>query len=156
MADRVLFLADEAATVAFAARLARALKAPAILYLRGDLGAGKTTLARGLLRALGVSGPVKSPTYTLVEPYSLAGLEVQHFDLYRLADPFELEALGVRDLLGPDSLWLVEWPERGLGALPVADLELELRTSTSGRELLLRPLSAVGESILLAISSIKD
>ena len=129
------FLADDAATAALGAALARTLPERAgggwVLYLQGDLGAGKTTLARGLLRALGVEGPVRSPTYTLVERYDTGRGGVLHMDLYRIADPGEL------DFLGLDSeqplLWLVEWPERGTGGLPAADLLLRLSVAGGGR-----------------------
>ena len=97
-----------------------------LLYLSGDLGAGKTTLARGLLAGLGVTGPVRSPTYTLVEVHALPRVVGVHVDLYRLTDPDELEALGLRDLHAPGHLWIVEWPERAAGALPAPDLELRL------------------------------
>jgi tRNA threonylcarbamoyladenosine biosynthesis protein TsaE len=123
-------LADEAATGALGAALARALPpqpaAALVLALEGELGAGKTTLARGLLRALGAQGTVRSPSYTLVEPYELPPWQVLHLDLYRVGDASELELLGLRDALQPGSLWLVEWPERGAGHLPPADLYLRL------------------------------
>lgn len=98
----------------------------AVLYLYGELGAGKTTCVRSLLRALGVAGLVRSPTYTLVETYSLPALTCVHVDLYRLQSLTEVHELGLRDLVGPGSLLLVEWPEKGAGALPPADLELRL------------------------------
>ena len=118
-------LAGEAAQLAFGARLAGLLRSyRGVIYLRGDLGAGKTTLVRGLLRGLGYQAPVRSPTYTLIEPYESVDPLVVHLDLYRLADLEELDYLGLRDLLERPGLMLVEWPERGAGALPPADLEL--------------------------------
>jgi tRNA threonylcarbamoyladenosine biosynthesis protein TsaE len=93
-----------------------------VVTLTGDLGAGKSTFARGVLRALGVQGPIKSPSYTLVESYELPGIHVLHLDLYRLRDPGELENLGLADYHRPGHLWLIEWPERGAGRLPPADL----------------------------------
>lgn len=134
-ADTAVSLADAAATEAAGAALAAVL-APlpgAVVFLRGDLGAGKTTLARGLLRALGVTGPVRSPTYTLVEPYLLEARSVVHMDLYRLADPEEWWTLGL-DSYAPDrALWLVEWPERAGGLLPVPALDLRLETAGDAR-----------------------
>lgn len=128
-------LADEAATQKLGARLASALLAAGggVVYLRGDLGAGKTTLARGLLRASGVTGTLRSPTYTLMEPYTAAGQAFLHLDLYRLADPSEVENLGLRDYPPETTVWLVEWPERGEGFLPAADLLVHLEAAGDGR-----------------------
>ncbi len=127
-----LDLPDSAATETLGARLARLLPDHGVVYLHGDLGAGKTTLVRGLLHALGHPGPVKSPTYTMVEPYTAGGRHVLHCDLYRLADPEELDYLGLRDA-SDDALILIEWPERGLGWLPSATLEITLSSSNGGR-----------------------
>ncbi|MEM1091025.1 MAG: tRNA (adenosine(37)-N6)-threonylcarbamoyltransferase complex ATPase subunit type 1 TsaE [Pseudomonadota bacterium] len=135
-----LTLSDETATERFGARLAERLAeapvdAPLIVYLTGDLGSGKTTLARAVLRAGGVGGPVKSPTYTLIEPYELTGRRCYHLDLYRLADAQELEFLGLEDWLAERAILLVEWPERGLGVLPEPDLSILLeRTGGSSRQ----------------------
>ena len=131
------YLADEAATLAFGGQLARRLVAPdghnrdAIVFLQGDLGTGKTTLVRGILRALGFSGPVKSPTFTLLEPYE--ELLVYHFDLYRIADSQELDFIGIEELLARPSIKLIEWPERGAGRLPAPDLIVQLHVQGLGR-----------------------
>lgn len=125
-------LPTAADTDALGAALARTLPASAIAYLRGDLGAGKSSLARALLRALGVEGAIRSPTYTLVERYPLVDGEALHLDLYRIAAPGELEFLGL-DELRDARLWLVEWPERGGRALPPADLEIQLERLGEGR-----------------------
>lgn len=128
-------LPDEAATLALGASLARRLTGGgACVYLEGDLGAGKTTLVRGLLRGLGHEGAVKSPTYTIVEPYELGGVHIYHFDLYRLGDPEELELIGVRDYFSSDSLCLLEWPERGAGVVPSPDLTITLAVNGRGRK----------------------
>lgn len=139
VSDRAAFdgapveLPDAAATEAAGAALA-AMPGLRTVYLEGDLGAGKTTWVRGLLRALGHAGTVRSPTYTLVEPYELDSRKVLHFDLYRLADPEELEYLGVREAHGAGVLWLVEWPERGCGWLPEPDLRMHLEEHPDGPE----------------------
>ena len=127
-------LADEAATLAFGAGLA-ALPAPQVIFLHGDLGAGKTTLVRGYLRARGFEGTVRSPTYTLMESYTLGDGLVVHFDLYRMADPEEIHALGLRELLQEGAVLFFEWPERGAGALPDPTLQLFLAPEGAGRML---------------------
>lgn len=133
MAERPL--ASEAETERVAAALARCTRAPLVVTLSGPLGAGKTTLVRAWLRALGHTGAVRSPTYTLIETYPLAVGTVHHLDLYRLADPEELEFIGLRDLLTPDAVCLVEWPERGSGVLPPADWQLALDYAGTGRRI---------------------
>ena len=143
-----LDLADEAATRALGAALAVTLEGGGVVLLHGDLGAGKTTLARGFLRALGYQGAVRSPTYTLLEPYTVAVGTVYHLDLYRLADPEELDYLGLRDLDEPGAIFLVEWPERGRGALPPADLEAHLEHAGDGRRARLEALGPRGKAWL--------
>ena len=131
------WLADAAATAALGAELA-ARYARGVVYLVGDLGAGKTTLVRGWLTARGVRGPVKSPTYTLVEPYDTAQGRVLHLDLYRLKDPRELLNLGLEDDPPQDALWLVEWPQCGARVLAAPDLRVELRAEAGGRKALIQ------------------
>lgn len=121
------------------------------LHLQGDLGAGKTTLVRGFLRARGHHGPVRSPTYTLIEPYELPGGAVYHLDLYRLGDPEELEYLGLRDLLGDELTLLIEWPEQGAGWLPTPDLLVQIAHRPAGRDIHLQAASAIGETICNAL-----
>lgn len=140
-------VADAAAMDALGRGLARVLDG-GIVFLEGELGAGKSTLARGILRGLGHTGTVRSPTYTLVEPYTLPGGTVYHLDLYRLADPEELEWLGLRDMLERDALLLIEWPERGAGCLPGADLLIRIATRDGGRSVDLVSLSARGRHML--------
>jgi tRNA threonylcarbamoyladenosine biosynthesis protein TsaE len=146
----VLWLPSPDATAALGQRLALcapwAQGTPGLcLHLQGDLGAGKTSLAQGLLRALGVQGAIPSPSYTLVEPYDIAQGRVLHVDLYRLIDADELEPLGARDEWLDCALLLVEWPEKGGSALPPCDLRIELTVAQEGRQATLRPCSAAGQ-----------
>ncbi len=127
------FAEDEAAMLKFGQQLLAALESEGVVFLQGDLGLGKTTLARGVIRAAGHVGAVKSPTYTLVEPYEFAGSMIFHFDLYRLSDPEELEYLGIRDYFSENMLSLIEWPDKGAGFLPSADLEISLMIQGEGR-----------------------
>lgn len=141
------FLPDTAATEALGARLAATLPAQAVVHLHGDLGAGKSTLARALLRGLGVTGTIRSPTYTLVEQYPLAGGGMAlHLDLYRIADPGELEFLGLDGEAA--RLWLVEWPGRGQGALPAPDLDVALQVDGSGRRIRLSACTPAADAWL--------
>ena len=141
-----LFLPDTDATEALGQALARTRPAVAVVHLRGDLGAGKSTLARALLRALGVAGAIRSPTYTLVERYPVEGGEAWHLDLYRIGDAGELEFLGLAE--GAAVLWLVEWPERGGAALPRADLQVDLSVEGNGRAARLVAASPQGQQWL--------
>ena len=128
-----LILADEAATRALGAQLAAVLRPGMSVWLSGNLGAGKTTIVRGLLQALHYTGRVKSPTYTLVELYTFPSFNLYHFDLYRFADPLEWEEAGFRDYFNADSICLVEWPERAVGWLPEPDLTIRLEFAADGR-----------------------
>lgn len=152
------FLADERETIAVGDGLAKVLLSqneqcdkaqPAlIVYLNGDLGAGKTTLTRGFVRGMGHQGNVKSPTYTLVEPYELPPWQVYHFDLYRLGDAEELEYMGIRDYFAENSCCFIEWPEKGAGILAKADIVIELNYQDEQRTVELCALSARGEAVL--------
>ncbi|MCO7520169.1 MULTISPECIES: tRNA (adenosine(37)-N6)-threonylcarbamoyltransferase complex ATPase subunit type 1 TsaE [unclassified Pseudomonas] len=146
MSGVTLFLADEPATVAFGAKLAEVTGGHGVIFLEGDLGAGKTTLSRGLIRGLGHQGPVKSPTFTVVEPYEIGDIRAFHFDLYRLVDPEELEFMGIRDYFDGDALCLFEWPDKGAGVLPKPDLTITISPQAGGRSLDLSPQGARGES----------
>ena len=170
-------LTDEAATVALGRQLAIAMadvldgdtskaqrSQSLCIYLLGDLGAGKTTLSRGIIQALGHKGAVKSPTYTLVEPYEITSANgklrpVYHFDLYRLADPAELEFLGLDDYFSESSLCLIEWPARGGDFIPAADIVLTLsdmaiiENAAPGRQLHCASLSPVGDQVLLSLQA---
>ena len=149
-------LPDAAATAALGARLAAALSpAPGgglTVWLEGELGAGKTTLVRAMLRALGHKGRVPSPTYTLVEPYELGTVTVHHADLYRLQDPAEAEYLGLAELPEASGWLLVEWPDRGAGFLPPADLRIQLAVAGQGRSVRLEAASQTGASALRQLS----
>ncbi|MFO1323184.1 MAG: tRNA (adenosine(37)-N6)-threonylcarbamoyltransferase complex ATPase subunit type 1 TsaE [Burkholderiales bacterium] len=143
-----LHLPDAAATLRAGAALAPALTGGMVVALHGDLGTGKTTLVRGVLRALGWTGPVKSPTYTLVEYYPFSSLYFYHFDFYRFADPSEWETAGLADCFRSDTVCLVEWPERVAGLLPVPDLDVTLAHAApecGGRDLTLRASTPAGE-----------
>ncbi|MBA2779214.1 tRNA (adenosine(37)-N6)-threonylcarbamoyltransferase complex ATPase subunit type 1 TsaE [Billgrantia kenyensis] len=146
-----LRLDDECRQVVFGECLGKAMQGRGRLYLEGELGAGKTTLARGILKACGHLGAVKSPTYTLVEPYELSAGRVYHFDLYRLGDPEELEFIGGRDLFSDDALCIVEWPSRGAGWLPGPDLWVTLSLCEVGREARLEALTEHGRAVLEAL-----
>jgi tRNA threonylcarbamoyladenosine biosynthesis protein TsaE len=148
---RSVYLADESATLDLGASLAEALREwpnGLVVFLEGNLGAGKTTLCRGLLRGLGHSGAVKSPTYTLVEPYELGGRTLNHFDLYRLGDPEELEYMGIRDYFKAGDVCVIEWPERGAGVLPEPDLRVTVTVDGSGRRARLQGGTSLGEQWL--------
>ena len=140
-----LYLPDEAATQALGAALAHTAPAAGWMALHGDLGAGKTTLVRAFLRALGYAGRVVSPTYTLVESYDIGARRIAHYDLYRLNDPEELEWMGAREDFGGDTLCLVEWPERGAGVLPPPDLAIHLLHEGDSRRAELQAQSIVGD-----------
>jgi tRNA threonylcarbamoyladenosine biosynthesis protein TsaE len=151
--SRTLRVANEDGMMQLGAALVEAMGSShqGVIYLKGDLGAGKTTLVRGLLRSLGVQGAVKSPTYTIVEPYELPGWNIYHFDLYRLSDPEELEYIGIRDYFGQDKLCLIEWPEQGEGTVPDADIELHIAHQNEGREVSLKAHSTWGEQIMAGL-----
>lgn len=146
MSELVLQLADEAAMVAFGGQLARITQGHGVIFLEGDLGAGKTTLSRGIIRGLGHAGAVKSPTFTLVEPYEIGEIRAFHFDLYRLVDPEELEYMGIRDYFDDDALCLIEWPDKGAGFLPKPDLTITISPHNAGRSLKVSAQGPRGES----------
>ena len=147
-------LADQDATVEIGRRLASLLSESALIFLHGDLGAGKTTFSRGVIQGLGHNGNVKSPTYTLVEPYELTGLNAYHFDLYRLADPEELEYMGFRDYLAQEAVCLIEWPQKGEGLLPAPDIDVELQYLEEQRQIRIKAATDVGESIVQRLNEI--
>lgn len=147
------YLPDEDSTLKAGGVLAASAHS-AIVFLKGNLGMGKTALSRGVLQALGHVGKVKSPTYTLVEPYELPGeRRVYHFDLYRLSDPEELEYLGIRDYFDHEALCLIEWPERGEGILHTPDLEIELQAELPGRRMKVAALTELGQKMIVEMEN---
>jgi tRNA threonylcarbamoyladenosine biosynthesis protein TsaE len=151
-----LQLADEQATIAFATQLAGVISPQTVIFFEGDLGSGKTTFVRALLRARGITGAIKSPTYTLLEPYRVADTDWCHCDLYRLGTPEELEMLGLRDYHAAGAVLLIEWPGQGQGYLPDADLLIKLSLAGSGRTCLANAYSQKGAELLQVIREWKD
>ncbi len=149
-------LMGEEAMVAFGRRLGECCTDGAVVFLEGDLGMGKTTLSRGVLQSFGHQGAVKSPTYTLVEPYQFGARMVCHFDLYRLADPEELEYMGIRDYFSGNNLCLVEWPDKGYGFLPRADLVVRIAVLPQGRAVDVTAQSSAGAQIVRCLSQQHD
>ena len=152
LVQSAFYAATEKDTAKLAVDLAQAVKQQLpqgiVVYLQGDLGAGKTTFSRHFIQALGHSGNVKSPTYMLVEPYSLTGLEVYHFDLYRLSDPEELEFMGIRDYFADNRVCLIEWPQNGGQNLAPADLVISIEPDKTGRRFTIAALSLTGKAAL--------
>lgn len=153
MNELTQYIPDESTMLRFGKKLAETIlkchtERAVILYFNGDLGAGKTTLTRGMVQGLGFQGNVKSPTYTLVEEYNIAGKMIYHFDLYRLADPEELEFMGIRDYFAKDSICLIEWAEKGDGILPAADLLVNIDYYDDARNITLIAQNALGEQII--------
>jgi tRNA threonylcarbamoyladenosine biosynthesis protein TsaE len=152
VSSKNVFLANESEQEQLAAQMAQFTEQGSVIFLQGDLGAGKTTFVRGFLQGLGHKGVVKSPTYTLVEPYSIDNKRIYHFDLYRLANPDELEYAGGRDYFDGESICLVEWPEKAEGFLPVADIQLLLSYENEGRRAEIMANTARGKSVLASLS----
>lgn len=146
--DSLINLPDESATAVFAARLSKCLKPGLVIYLRGDLGAGKTTFVRALLHALGYQGRVKSPTYTLLEQYQAGGLDLRHFDLYRFRDATEWDTAGFNDEFDGINICLVEWPEQAAGLLPPADVEIYFEILPDGRNISLQAHTETGRECI--------
>ncbi|MEO8401939.1 MAG: tRNA (adenosine(37)-N6)-threonylcarbamoyltransferase complex ATPase subunit type 1 TsaE [Gammaproteobacteria bacterium] len=143
-----LQIPTEQSMLAFGAKLAASCGDTAVIFLHGQLGAGKTTFSRGFITGLGHKGNVKSPTYTLVEPYELKQTTVYHFDFYRVRDPHELEYIGIQDYFSPKTICLIEWPEAASGMLPPADLHCYIELDSMQRKVKLVPNSAHGKTIL--------
>jgi len=152
VSEVTLYLADEQAMSDFGARIARVTRGHGLIFLEGNLGMGKTTLSRGIIRGLGHVGAVKSPTFTLVEPYEIGDVRAFHFDLYRLVDPEELEFLGIRDYFEDDALCLIEWPDKGAGFLPKPDLTITISPQDSGRSLKILSQGSRGEAWCAALA----
>ena len=151
-----VYLQDEAALEELAAVTAKAIpqvSRPLVVYLEGDLGTGKTTFARALLRSLGETGPVRSPTYGLMAEYATPAGRVLHLDLYRIQDPAELVQLGLGDHLAGSRLWLIEWPDRAVGRLPASDIRLRLAVQESGRSAEIVPTSEAGQQWAVSITA---
>ena len=148
MSQLTIELSTEDQTEALGRQLAAELTAPVTIYLTGDLGVGKTRLSRAILHGLGHAGTVKSPTYTIVEPYEFAQFTIYHFDLYRLTDPSELEFMGIRDYFSGSTIVLIEWPENGQGFVNDADLIIQLSFANTGRHCQLMAKSEVGIKLL--------
>jgi tRNA threonylcarbamoyladenosine biosynthesis protein TsaE len=148
----ILLIPDETEMRALGARLMSACEHGGVITLNGELGTGKTTLVRGALQSMGLTTGVRSPTYTLIEYYPFSEFDVAHFDLYRLADPEELEYLGYRDYLNPRTLCLIEWPQRAGGYLQAIDLEINIQYDPGGRRLDFDPRSEWGRQLVCAIS----
>ena len=152
LTNKNYLLEDESATIAIGKKLAdivkKQLEQGIVVYLYGDLGAGKTTLTRGFVQGMGHVGHVKSPTYTLVEPYDLNNWLVYHFDLYRLSDPEELEYMGIRDYFAANCCCFIEWPDKGQGMIKEPDLRIDLAYSEEKRTINIQAKSALGELIV--------
>jgi len=146
-------VASEEELVACGEQLGKALNGGLVVYLRGGLGAGKTTFSRGVLHAFGHQGPVKSPTYTLVEPYEFSDCTVYHFDLYRIADPEELEFMGIREYFDENSVCLLEWPEKGEGVIPKPDVELTIEKRKQTRYLQFSGESEKGQAVVALVAT---
>jgi tRNA threonylcarbamoyladenosine biosynthesis protein TsaE len=148
-----LTLADEAATASMAGKLAKVLQPGIVIFLNGELGAGKTALVRAILHALGYRGRVKSPSYALVEQYEASGLHLRHFDLYRFRDAAEWEAAGFRDEFNGSNVCLIEWPEKAQGLLPQEDIDIVFDIVPQGRRITINAHTQIGKKCLAALQS---